>query len=216
MTASRYVQVLLQAHAPRACIDPYEIQITRVTQNIRRLRPHWPTDPISIDTYVDRAQPFGPRMAGPFTRSFRHARHIFSNGPNGAPGSERWGQSCAEWEAGELERDELVWATREAVVNDPKMPRSYDSVLETTVVADGIFHFEIFDEPTDKELRLVALPSTPPGATADVKPTLMLRRRAEQLTSFEQFRQRSELFAKFSHRLSPTAETDQTWPSLWR
>jgi hypothetical protein len=136
-------------------MDPYEILICHVPQKARWLRAAYPSDPVSIDTYIDRHADFGPqaRMSGPFVRSLNHARHIFSNGIGGAPGSERWGQSQAVWEAGRPERWTLRQRTARAVAADAKMPRLYDPYFDMTLVAEGIFHFEMFDDPTDQEKR---------------------------------------------------------------
>jgi hypothetical protein len=90
--------------------------------------------------------------AGPFERGFKAARWIFSSPSTGAPGVARWGQSKAEWLAGEPERTALQDETREAVLARPDLPvkYSYDGRME---YMPGVFETPIYRELSEHERR---------------------------------------------------------------
>lgn len=90
---------------------------------------------------------------GPLRRGWMPARHIFTRGVAGAVGAVRWGESKAEWDAGERNRANEENALKKAVLADPKMKREVLFGKGRTRVAEGVFLHDIVVELNEEEQK---------------------------------------------------------------
>lgn len=92
---------------------------------------------------------------GPLRRGWMPARHIFTRGVAGAVGAVRWGESKAEWDAGERNRAKEENALKKAVLADPKMKREVQFGKGRTRVAEGVFLHDIVVKLNEEEQKCV-------------------------------------------------------------
>lgn len=124
------------------------------------------TNPSQLRSYVSGRTHYyaGPLRSGysfgPFNLGWRAARYIFSSGTDGAPGAARWGQSKAEWDAGQAARDAQEEEVLEAIRTDPKLPRSIDYLSAMMKVSCLYAGRTALVDPTDEEKKCVSAVSS--------------------------------------------------------
>lgn len=154
-------QVLFDAAFPQYASCPVENVDVEYTARSERSYYGAPikSDPTHLTSYVFvRPRGHWETKAGPFGRGWKAARYIFTSNSAGAPGADRWGQSKAEWLAGEPEREALQSTTRAAVTAQVNIVATYryDGLME---ILPALYHTPIYRELTDDEKMCVVFTS---------------------------------------------------------
>lgn len=146
--------MLVNAAAPATVKDLSDVHVERAAESdYLAIGRKWiKRDVKDVSNYVANSGWRSRVKVGPWARSWRPARFIFTSGVEGAPGASRWGMSEKEWNKGEKAREAQRAAIREAVVADPNQRRTYDWSTGKMRLMTGVFDFEMMDALNAEEL----------------------------------------------------------------